>query len=333
MEDKKAGSEQEPKDISWTNAPRIVASGVCMGTADVVPGVSGGTMAVALGIYVQLLAAIASINARSIRGLLSLRWNEVFGVIHFRFLISLTLGILLAVIVMLRVVRLPYLLETQPTLVYAVFFGLVLASTLVLMRHIPSWTGLRVSVLALGALVGFLVVNLVPVNTPENPLFIFLCGVVAISAMLLPGISGSFVLLILGKYEYIIGQVEELLHLKLSALLVVLPFALGCLVGIAAFSRLLSWVLRNWHDTAIAGLTGLLLGSLWRIWPYQHLVRTQVRGKSKVIEATPFWPESIDGAVIGLAVFGLAVVLVIEQLARRRAASAAERQDRPGEAA
>lgn len=280
-------------------------------------------MAVALGIYNQLLAAIASINAQSLKALLRLNLRAALNTIHVRFLGSLMLGILLGVVVMLKVVKLPWLLEEKPTLVYAVFFGLVLASTVVLMRLIPSWTAVRGVALAFGTGLGFMVVNLVPVNTPENPLFVFFCGAVSICAMLLPGISGSFILLILGKYEYVISNVERLLHLDWGALGVVVPFAAGCLVGIASFSRFLGWVLRNWHDTALAGLSGLLLGSLWRIWPYQHLVKVEVRGKSKVIEATPYFPEAWEISVILLMLFGFVLVLVIEHAARRRSARTA----------
>ena len=142
--------------------------------------------------------------------------------------------------------------------------------------------------LVAGAALGFAVVNLVPVATPEHPAFIFLCGTIAISAMLLPGISGSFILLILGKYAYVLGALGKL------DLGVILPFVAGCAVGILVFSRLLKWLLDRWHDTVLAGLIGLLIGSLWRIWPYQTLETVVVREKPRVIGATPFFPEAID---------------------------------------
>ena len=113
------------------------------------------------------------------------------------------------------------------------------------------------------------------------------------------------------------------MHADLSALAVVIPFGLGCVVGIAAFSRFLGWLLKRWHDTVVAGLTGLLIGSLWRIWPYQDLTKIEVRGKTKVIEATPFWPEGLDLAVVGLVIAGVVAVLAVEWLARARQPSAA----------
>jgi len=305
-------------DIQWDEAAYVVGSGICMGSADVVPGVSGGTMAIALGIYRRLLAAIASINVHSIKALGSFKLGRVFEIVHWRFLGSLLLGIALGIVVMLKVVKLPRLLQEQPTLVYAVFFGLVLASALVLMRRIPNWGPARAAALLVGAAFGFAVVNLVPVDTPESGVFIFMCGMIAICAMLLPGISGSFILLILGKYAYVIGSLERLLHGELSQLKVLVPFGLGCLAGVAAFSRFLGWLLHKWHDTVLAALIGLLFGSLWRIWPYQHLTTTIVRDKPRVIAATPYWPANLEFGVLALILAGLAMVLVVEFAAQRR---------------
>src|SRR5690606_22651203 len=139
--------------------------------------------------------------------------------------------------------------------------------------------------------------------------FRFLCGMLCISAMLLPGISGSFVLLILGKYEYVLNAVVRLISLDLSQLQIVLPFALGCLAGMAAFARFLSWLMRRWQDTVMCGLSGLLVGSLWRIWPYQELKQELVRGKLKTVEARAFWPETFDASVLVLMLLGLVTVL------------------------
>ncbi len=311
------------EDIAWNQAPYIVGSGACMGTADVVPGVSGGTMAVALGIYARLLAAIASINVHSVRALLRFDLRRVLEVVHWRFICCLLAGLVTAVVIMLKVVRLPHLLETKPTFVYAVFFGLVLASAIVLARRLPAWTVWRGAMLVLGASIGFAVVNLVPVDTPTHPAFIFLCGMISICAMLLPGISGSFVLLILGKYEYILTALSELLRADLKQLWVVLPFVLGCVVGIAAFARFLGWLLNKYEYPVVAWLVGLLIGTLWRIWPYQHLETVVVRGKPRVIGNSPYFPDSFEGGVAILMVVGLCTVLIIEHLAARRQRAAA----------
>ena len=310
--DRVFGAPADSTDSDWSQAPYLVFSGFSMGTADVVPGVSGGTMAVVCGIYERLLAAIASVGPKSATLLLKGRLRAAIAPIHWRFLSALLLGVALGIALMVKVVRLPQLIAEQPKYVYAVFFGLVLASAVMLARHIPRWSAARLGSLAFGAAFGFAVVNLVPVATPESPWFLFLSGMVAICAMVLPGISGSFVLLILGKYAYVLNALGEL------DLAVMVPFALGCAVGITTFSRVVSWSLARWHDTVMAGLVGLLIGSLWRIWPYQELTTVIVRHKPRVVSAEPFWPGGFEIGVVLLAVAGAALVFGLEWAARRR---------------
>ena len=314
-----SGVAPEPKsvhpqvnDIAWKDAPRIIGSGVCMGTADLVPGVSGGTMAVALGIYREFLAAITSVNFEAAGALVRGRIARTLTIVHWRFIACLGAGMALALVIMGKVIKLPEMVSTSPKPVYAVFFGLVLASVYVLVKRVDAWNAGAFLSLPLGAMFGFIVVTLVPVQTPETPLFVFFCGVIAISAMILPGISGSFILLVLGKYEYVVSSVLAF------DLAVAAPFALGCGVGIAAFSRVLSYLLDRFHAPMIAGLTGLLVGSLIRIWPYQELEKALIRGKERVVSADAFWPEQWEPGVIGLMLLGLVLVLGIEMLAARR---------------
>jgi putative membrane protein len=315
MEDQRTSGEtgtHRAGDAAGAHAPYLVFSGFAMGTADVVPGVSGGTMAVVMGIYEQLLAAIASIGPHSGALLLKGRPKAALAEVHWRFLVALGSGIALGIGVMVKIVGLPRLIEEQPKFVYAAFFGLVLASAIMLGRRIASWTGSRALSLLLGALAGFAVVNLVPVATPESTWFVFLSGVVAICAMVLPGISGSFVLLILGKYAYVLNAVGDL------DLAVIVPFALGCALGLAGFSRVVSWALARWHETVMACLVGLLLGSLWRIWPYQELTTVIVRDKPRVIAAEPFLPQNLEWNVVLLVAAGMALVFALEWFAARR---------------
>ena len=296
-------------DTPLREAAYIVFSGFCMGSADVVPGVSGGTMAVALGIYERLIAAISSINKEALTALVKLQFKRVFEIVHWRFLCMLFAGIGLGIAIMVKLVKLPQLVmasSVQRPLVYAVFFGMVLASCFTLARHVKGWNVWRGAGAGVGAAVGWLIVTRVPVNTPDHPLFLFFCGAIAICAMLLPGISGSFILLILGKYAYILGALGKL------QLGVILPFAAGCAVGILSFSRLLKWLLARFHDTVLAVLIGLLFGSLWRIWPYQHLTEIVVRHKPRVVGAVPFWPSSLDPVLLGGFVAGVVFVIVIE---------------------
>lgn len=274
-------------------------------------------MAVALGIYPQLLAAIASINGRSLAALLKLRIADALRMIHVRFLAALLTGVVLGMGLMVKVVKLPELLEQSPTPVYAVFFGLVAASAVLVGRTLSGWHGPQVLALILGALAGFAVVNLVPVETPTAPWFLFCSGFVAICAMVLPGISGAFVLLILGKYAYVLNALGNF------DLAVILPFVLGTVSGLATFSRVVSWALSRWHSTVIASLVGLLVGSLWRIWPYQHLTTVVVREKTRVIGAQPYLPSEVDPFIVGLMVAGFGLVLLLEYLAGLRLRSRA----------
>ncbi|MFP6687394.1 MAG: DUF368 domain-containing protein, partial [Polyangiaceae bacterium] len=188
---------------------------------------SGGTMAVALGIYEQLLAAITTVGTDALKALL--RPRELLSIVHWRFLLSLVCGVGLGIGVMVKVIGLPQMVaHDSPTRVhvYALFFGMVLASTVVLARHLEKWRASLATAVLVGAGLGFAIVNLVPVATPEHPAFIFFAGSIAICAMLLPGISGSFILLILGKYAYVLNALS---HLQLS---VIIPFSLGCLCGL-----------------------------------------------------------------------------------------------------
>ncbi len=316
-------SDEVKTDITTKDVPYTIFSGFCMGTADVVPGVSGGTMAVALGIYHRLLAAITSANRDALLSLVKVKIRDVLEIVHWRFLVSLFAGVGLGVGLMVKVVKLPALVTVESPhrpLVYAIFFGMVLGSAVTLSRHLSEWKGVRYLALALGAGVGFGVVNLVPVATPEHPLFIFMCGAVAICAMLLPGISGSFILLILGKYAFVLGALGTL------QLGVILPFVAGCAVGILSFSRRLKWLLDRWHDTMLAALIGLLIGSLWRIWPYQALETIVVREKPRIIKATPFLPDALDFTLLLGFVAGVAFVVGLEIYAARRKASLASHQ-------
>ena len=168
---------------------------------------------------------------------------------------------------------------------------------------------------AVGVVLGFTIVNLVPVATPDAAWFIFLCGFVAISAMLLPGISGSFILLILGKYAYIIDALGRF------DVGVIVAFALGALAGLIVFSRAIVWLLHHYHQATLLVIKGILIGSLWVIWPFQERVYETVRGKERLVSASPVWPEALDGTVLGGAAFavaGFVLVLVIHRLARRR---------------
>ena len=286
-----------------------------MGSADIIPGVSGGTMALILGIYERLLEAIRSFDRAWLADVVRLRLGPALARNDLGFLVPLAGGIVLALLFFTRVVPLPTLIVTHPELVYGLFFGLILASIVVLMREVERYGSKQILMTVVGAALGFAIVNLVPVSTPTSAWFIFLCGFVAISAMLLPGISGSFILLILGKYAYIIDA------LGAFDLPVILAFALGCVAGLVAFSRVIVWLLHRYHQATLLVIKGILIGSLWVIWPFQERVYETVRGKQRLVGATPVWPEALDTSVLAgaaLAVAGFVLVLVIHRLSNGR---------------
>lgn len=286
-----------------------------MGSADIVPGVSGGTMALILGIYERLLKAIRSFDAEWLGDLLRLRLRAALARNDLGFLVPLVAGIVLALLFFTRVVPLPEMIVNRPELVYGLFFGLIVASVIVLMRQVSHYGPKEVLIAVVGVVFGWSIVNLVPVQTPTDLWFIFLCGFVAISAMLLPGISGSFILLILGKYAYIIAALGRF------DLPVIAAFILGMAFGLAAFSRAIVWLLDRYHQATLLMIKGILIGSLWVIWPFQERVFETVHGKEKLMASHPVWPDAFDATVAGslaLALAGFGLVMFIHHLADPR---------------
>jgi len=298
--------------VRWHEMPWLAAKGFCMGMADLVPGVSGGTMAFILGIYERFLAAIRSFDTVWLRACFKFNLATVVKRPHFSFIIPLLLGLFTAVWFFTRVIPLPELIRDYPEHVYGLFFGLILASIYVLMQEIKGFGIGDAITLLIGTVAGLIIVNLVPMETPDSAWFIFLAGAIAISAMILPGISGSFLLLLLKKYSTIITAIGEL---NFSILV---PFLLGCIVGIVSFSRFLGWLLKNFYQRTLLVIKGILLASLWLLWPYQERVLEIIGGKERVVGTTPLLPSINDpslAAVFGLAVTGLVVVLLIHRLA------------------
>jgi putative membrane protein len=237
---------------------RLYLTGFAMGAADIVPGVSGGTMAFILGIYNDLLNAIKSFDVTALRLALRLRLREALAHIPLAFLIAVGLGIFTAIVVLSG--ALSHLLETHPTFVFAFFGGLILASIVAVGAKI-RWSLATLAALIAGAAAAFIIVGL-PVlqNANHDPLTLFISGAIAICAMILPGISGSFILLILGQYQYVLNAVRD------RDILTLVAVAAGCVVGIVIFSRVLSYLLRRHYQVTIAALTGFMVGSLRTIW-------------------------------------------------------------------
>ena len=300
--------------MSRAKALGIAAKGFCMGTADVVPGVSGGTMALILGIYPRLLETIRSFDFQALRLLMRGEFRATARHVDLVFIVPLAIGLFCALMFFTRVVSLPALIRSQPEPVFAVFFGLIVGSVILLLRGLARFGVSEILLLLVGLALGFGVVNLVPVETPETSWFIFLTGAVAISALILPGISGSFLLLIMKKYAYIF---DALGRFDFS---VIVPFALGAGIGLLCFSRVLSWLLRHYYEKTLSAIIGVLIGSLWVIWPFQERLYESIRGKSRLVSSEPYWPGVIDGSVVfafALALAGLVAVLMLGWLSRR----------------
>ena len=293
--------------------------GICMGAADVVPGVSGGTMAFILGIYEELVESIRAVGQpRFLGALLGLRLGEALEVLNWRFLIVVGAGILTAVLSLAKL--LAWLLTHQPVLLWSFFFGLVLASVVLVARRIAHWTPALAAALVLGTLGAYVLVGLVPVQTPEEGWFLFLSGAIAICAMILPGISGSFILVLLGKYEFILASVNERDVVTLAW------FVAGIAVGIVTFAQILGWFFKRHHDLTVALLIGLMLGSLRKVWPWKLTLEFIEGRHGKQIPVVqqnvlPTWEAagSLNGEILmafGLAVLGFGLVVALERLGR-----------------
>tara|TARA_Y100001970_G_C14232255_1_gene859403 strand:- start:317 stop:1333 length:1017 start_codon:yes stop_codon:yes gene_type:complete len=312
---------------SWKNAlmktpgPKTVREysnlflkGVCMGTADIVPGVSGGTIAFITGIYEDLLSAISSINGKFFSHIFRLNFKKALSNFHLRFLFTLFLGITAAIISTANVMH--FLLNQYPIQIWSVFFGLILASILILIHKIKKRFS-TLPTLIIGTTISYLITNLIPLNTPENYWFIFFCGMIAICAMILPGLSGSFVLLILGKYAYITAALRN--PLLIENIEIISIFSSGCLIGIILFSKILRYGMVNWYDHTLALLTGIMIGSMSKVWPWKITLESQIIvGKEYVLRDVNIWPAINSELFISLVLIcmGFFTVLIIEKFSR-----------------
>ena len=292
----------------------LVLKGMGMGAADVVPGVSGGTIAFIVGIYEELINSIKSINTANLRLLFKGQIAAFWRGINANFLLSIVLGIGISVFSLAKIIT--YLLVNQPILVWSFFFGLVLASTWFVAKEISRWEVKTAISFVVGALLAYYITVATPAETPTHPLFIFLCGAIAICAMILPGISGSFILVLLGKYFYIMDAVKTL---RISLILV---FLAGAAIGITAFSRVLSYALRRFHDATIALLSGFMLGSLNKVWPWKETIETYTdsHGVVKPLVEQNIAPNTQIIEAVGLMVVGFVLVYALEKLSSRKAA-------------
>lgn len=292
----------------------LVLRGCAMGAADVIPGVSGGTIAFITGIYEELINSIRSVDLQALRLLVTLKFKEFWKHINGNFLISVVAGIAISIFSLAKLMT--YLLNTHPLYVWSFFFGLIIASALLVSREVKKWDLFTITSMIVGIVIGYTITVLTPTSTPETWWFILLSGAIAICAMILPGISGAFILLLLGKYEYIITAVSEF---NIGILLI---FLVGAVAGIISFSHLLSWLLKNYHGMTVALLTGFMVGSLNKVWPWQITDTELINGSPFEIERNVF-PAAYEQAgndpltwqVLLMCIIGFFLIWGIEKLA------------------
>ena len=299
----------------------LALKGMGMGAADVIPGVSGGTIAFITGIYEELINSIKSVNLNALKLLFSFKIKDFWKAVNGNFLISILLGIAISIFSLAKGMQ--YLLNHHPILVWSFFFGRVAASVIFVARSIKKWNfATAISGIA-GTVTAYAITIITPAEANTTWLFIFISGAIAICAMILPGISGSFILVLMGMYKFILGAVSDL------NIPVMLVFIAGALIGIIAFSNLLSWLLKKYHNVTIALLTGFMIGSLNKVWPWKQVTETFIdrHGELRPLAERNIFPktfETITGGesfllgAVALAVTGFVLIFIIEGLTKQK---------------
>lgn len=296
----------------------IGCKGLAMGAADVVPGVSGGTIAFISGIYEELLESISNINLSLFKTLKKEGFKSAWKQLNGNFLIALFTGIFISIVSLAKMIK--WLLENEPILLWSFFFGLVLASIIYIAKQITKWNSISFVLLILGAVLAYYITTLNPlISENSSPLFLFLAGAIAICAMILPGISGSFILVLLGAYKPILEAIDGR-DLKTIALV-----GAGAIVGLLTFSRVLKWLFVHYKNYTLVMLTGFIIGSLNKIWPWKEVLtfRLNSHGKNVPFNEQSILPTSYDGdpkllMSIALMIVGFSLILLLEKIAVKK---------------
>lgn len=295
----------------------ISLKGIAMGAADVVPGVSGGTIAFISGIYEELVTTISGINLRLFKEWREFGFSSMWKKANGNFIIALFLGIAISVFTVMRLAN--YLLENHPILIWSFFFGLVIASIWFVGKQIPKWNAKIITALVLGAAVAFYITTLPPITGTQSPFFLFIAGAIAVCAMILPGISGAFILVLLGAYKTISEAIHDFDFKTIGIV------AVGAVVGLLSFSRVLKWLFLKYKAVTLAVLTGFITGSLNKIWPWKEILETVTVGdKDMVIREQSVLPQHFDGDpqlifALLLMVAGFLLILILERVATQQA--------------
>ena len=316
---------------SLANYALVTLKGLAMGAADVVPGVSGGTIAFIAGIYEELISTIDKLDISLFKTWKKEGFSTMVETYNLKFLGALFLGIGLSILSLAKLIT--FLLDEHPLLLWGFFFGLIIASIVYVGGQIKSWNfGVIISGV-IGVVVSYFITIAEPLSTGASYWFIFLSGFVAIIAMILPGISGSFILLLLGSYSIVLGTVrnfvDALLAFDVSALkdaaIKLLLFILGCIVGLKVFSKVLTYLFKNYQNLTLALLTGFMIGALNKVWPWKEVLtyRTNSEGHKVPLLEKSILPQNFDGdpkiiLVIVLAIIGFLTIFLLERFANSK---------------
>ena len=294
-----------------------------MGTADIIPGVSGGTVAFITGIYQNLLDAIASFNQDFFKNIFLFKFKKAISLIPIKFLIPLAAGIFTAIISTAQFMH--FLMKYYPLYTWSLFFGLICSSVVIVYKEINNTKNssnsiLNFTLIIIGIIFSYFVVGFIPIKTTNASWFIFLSGFISICAMILPGLSGAFILLILGKYYYVTTALKN--PFDLENISIILTFVCGAAMGLLSFSRVLQYFLKNYRSQTIAILTGFMIGALRKVWPWKEIIETKIiRGKTYIIQEMNIWPPEVNTQFyisLSLIITGFCLVIFIEKIAKQQ---------------
>lgn len=290
-----------------------IIKGMAMGAANVIPGVSGGTIALITGVFERLIDAIKSFDLKALKLLLSGKISDFVKYIDFWFLVSLFLGVGIAIVTLARLFK--YLFVAYPVFIWAFFFGLVLASVYFVGKAVSKWNISSIITFIVGCTIAISISVLTPASENNSIIYLFFCGIIAICSMIIPGLSGSFVLILLGNYQLVMINAVSELNLK-----VLLPVAAGAGIGLVGFSHFLSWLLKKYHDQTIAMLTGFILGSLGILWPWKIEITKTFGEKVKTIGYDWWMPSANSEFFIALIfiILGIASIWITESLGSKK---------------
>ncbi len=298
--------------------------GLAMGAANVIPGVSGGTIALITGIFERLITAIKSFDTTALRLLFTGRFKDLLKHIDFNFLLAVGLGVAISILSVARLFD--YLFEAYPVYIWSFFFGLILASVYFVGKEVGQWRFPQIAIFAIGVAIAISISVLSPASPNDNIFYLLLCGVVGACSMILPGLSGSFVLILMGNYQLV--MIDAVNNLDLAVLL---PVAVGAGVGLLAFSYVLSWVFKRFRSQTLSLLSGFILGSLMILWPWKNEIVKTFGEKSKVVGYEWILPSQLNSEVIGAiicAIVGIALIIVMEKFASKGQNETTKTQDK-----